>query len=159
MNTINVNTKKSFNFFQTSSEFYIENKSSGKILKINKQFKASLTKTLPEINSIQIKCILGVITILGHPFIIAVTKSNLVAKFIEKEIFEIEEIEIFGIDKSKLENELEEIKSRINLIFKTGFYYSFSFDLTTKLSNQKTLKNLNNSKNSLRYEELNKYFF
>ena len=174
------NWKATFLLQETEEEFLILNSLTKKYLKIEKTHFTADTITSKEYELLKIKeglsktfeCLLGVIRILGHPHLVVVKKSVLIHKFIEKEIFFIEEVELIGFYKNKISEqfklEVEEAKYRLITMLSNGFYYSFGFDLSNKLLNQeKAVKNLNvkydkginPSKYFHKYSEINPYFF
>lgn len=132
-----------YRFYITKKIIFIEYKITNKFLLIERK-PFSLSHTTPDIlsrieimHSFKAFAILGIITIKDCKYLLFVKNSLLVGVFNTHDINRVQEVDILPITEDNLQNEetisiIQNIKKLLN----TGFYYSFSYDLSNSFQKQ-----------------------
>ena len=164
MNDLNINDDLYFIHYSSEEIFLQNRKALNKILCINilntliKEESNLYLKQKVIYSTIKCKAILGIIKIKEFDHLIYVKTAQNVCFIENSEIFKIVDIEIipinsdlkkdknnFNINNSNYSKEIDDIIYGIKNLLKLGFYYSYSYDLTSSKQTQNKKRNFNNN--------------
>ena len=175
-----MDSTKQYRIVNSGGEIFLEYKDSqiNNLISINidkniiKQENISILQNAIIYKFIYTEAILGIININNLNFILYVKSSKEVGKIKNEIIYRIEEVDFCQTKNIELlsddEKKIEQLKEGIAKLLKLGFYYSFGFNLTNSLQNQRKLtynqkNNIppNNIPDKLKYiyQTINKKYF
>ena len=155
------NSKKSYFLQNTYSEYVLEIE---KISNNSKIIKNNVFYDLLIIDSFSLHCFIGLVEVQGLKFILYVSSAELIGKIHNKhDVFIIKEANYYCIEDKRDDEIPKEVKSNlvgICSLLTLGFFYSFTYDLTSNFQRQETIKqNILSELNSGKLKIQNNFVF